>query len=59
VIVRDRSKAGKKADIWWIKEHYRSMRSYNQEGSALGVSRLIAIAGNNLARGLRLADLMA
>ena len=44
---------------WWIKERYRSMRGYNREGSALGVSRLIAFAGNNLARGLRLADLMA
>lgn len=44
---------------WWIKERYRSMRGYKQEHSALGVSRLIAFAGNNLARGLRLADLMA
>lgn len=44
---------------WWIKERYRSMRGYKQERSALGISRLIAFAGNNLARGLRLADLMA
>jgi transposase-like protein len=44
---------------WWIKERYRSMRGYKQEQSALGVSRLIACAGNHLARGLRLADLMA
>ncbi len=44
---------------WWIKERYRSMRGYKQGRSALGVSRLIAFAGNNLARGLRLADLMA
>jgi transposase-like protein len=44
---------------WWIKERYRPMRGYKQESSALGVSRLIAFAGNNLARGLRLADLMA
>lgn len=44
---------------WWIKELYRSMRGYKQTQSALGVSRLIAFAGNNLARGLRLADLMA
>jgi transposase-like protein len=43
---------------WWIKERYRSMRGYKQERSALGMSRLIALAGNNLARGLRLADLM-
>jgi hypothetical protein len=44
---------------WWIKERYRSMRGYKQTQSALGMSRLIAFAGNNLARGLRLADLMA
>ncbi|NTU56754.1 MAG: hypothetical protein HGA79_10940 [Anaerolineales bacterium] len=44
---------------WWIKERYRSMRGYKQEQSALGISRLIAFAGNNLDRGLRLADLMA
>jgi transposase-like protein len=44
---------------WWIKERYRSMRSYKQTQSALGISRLIAFAGNHLARGLRLADLMA
>jgi len=44
---------------WWIKERYRSMRGYKQAHSALGVSRLIALAGNHLARGLRLADLMA
>ena len=44
---------------WWIKERYRSMRGYKQEQSALGISRLIAFAGNQLARGLRLADLMA
>lgn len=43
---------------WWIKERYRSMRGYKQEHSALGVSRLIAFAGNHLLRGLRLADLM-
>jgi len=44
---------------WWIKERYRSMRGYKQQHSALGISRLIAFAENNLARGLRLADLMA
>lgn len=44
---------------WWIKERYRSMRGYKQTDSALGVSRLIACAGNHLTRGLRLADLMA
>jgi len=44
---------------WWIKERYRSMRGYKQKHAALGVSRLIAYAGNHLTRGLRLADLMA
>lgn len=44
---------------WWIKERYRSMRGYKQEQSALGLSRLIALAGNHLAEGLPLADLMA
>ena len=44
---------------WWIKERYRSMRGYKQAQSALGISRLIAFAGNHLARGLHLADLMA
>ena len=44
---------------WWIKERYRSMRGYKQAHSALGISRLIAFAGNHLATGLRLADLMA
>jgi transposase-like protein len=44
---------------WWIKERYRPMRGYKQEQSALGISRLIAFAGNHLAHGLHLADLMA
>jgi len=44
---------------WWIKERYRSMRGYKQAQVALDMSRLIALAGNNLACGLRLADLMA
>jgi hypothetical protein len=44
---------------WWIKERYRSMRGYKQGRSALGISRLIAFAGNNLSRGLNLADLLA
>ena len=43
---------------WWIKERYRSMRGCKQERSALGVSRLIALAGNHLSRGWRLDDLM-
>jgi hypothetical protein len=44
---------------WWIKERYRSMRGYKQTQSALGISRLISFAGNHLADGLRLAQLMA
>jgi transposase-like protein len=44
---------------WWIKERYRSMRGYKQGRTALGISRLIAFAGNNLSRGLNLADLLA
>jgi len=43
---------------WWIKERYRSMRGYKQVQSALGVSRLIALAGNHLKDGLPLTDLM-
>jgi hypothetical protein len=44
---------------WWIKERYRPMRGYKQSHSALGISRLIAFAGNHLSRGLCLADLLA
>lgn len=44
---------------WWVKERYRSMRSYKREQSALNVSRLIAHAGNHLSRGLDLASLLA
>jgi len=43
---------------WWIKERYRTMRGYKREQSALNVSRLIAFAGNHLARGLDLATLV-
>jgi hypothetical protein len=35
------------------------MRGYKQVQSALAMSRLIALAGNHLSRGLHLADLMA
>ncbi|MCZ7552555.1 MAG: hypothetical protein M5U05_08220 [Anaerolineales bacterium] len=59
VILDGTNNACERAIGWWIKERYRSMRGYKQERSALGVSRLIALAGNHLARGLRLADLMA
>jgi hypothetical protein len=44
---------------WWIKERYRSMRGYKREQSVLNVSRLIALAGNRLSRGLDLACLIA
>jgi hypothetical protein len=44
---------------WWIKERYRSMRGNKQVLSALGISRLIALAGNYLADGLPLAHMMA
>lgn len=59
VILDGTNNACERAIGWWIKERYRSMRGYKQTHSALGISRLIAFAGNNLARGLRLADLMA
>lgn len=44
---------------WWIKERYRSMKGYKREQSVLNVSRLLAFAGNHLAGGLDLADLIA
>ena len=44
---------------WWIKERYRSMRGYKRTQSALNLSRLMALAGNHLARGLLLTDLIA
>lgn len=33
---------------WWIKERYRTMRGYKQPQAAVGVSRLVAWAGNAL-----------
>lgn len=44
---------------WWVKERYRSMRGYKRVQSALNVSRLTAFAGNHLARGLNLSNLIA
>lgn len=44
---------------WWLKERYRSMRGYKQTHAALGLSRLLAFAGNQLKGSLRLGDLMA
>ena len=58
-ILDDANNNCERAIGWWIKERYRSMRGYKNEQSALGMSRLIAFAGNNLSLGLRLADLMA
>ena len=58
-VIDGTNNACERAIGWWIKERYRSMRGYKQVQSALGVSRLIALAGNNLAKGLRLADLVA
>jgi len=59
VILEGTNNGCERAIGWWIKERYRSMRGYKQPQSVLGISRLIALAGNNLAHGLRLADLMA
>jgi hypothetical protein len=50
---------GERSIGWWIKERYRSMRGYKSEQSVLKVSRLIALAGNRLSRGLDLASLIA
>ena len=50
--------ATERAIGWWIKERYRSMRSYKRTQSALNVSRLIAHCGNHLASGLDLATLI-
>jgi transposase-like protein len=33
---------------WWVKERYRTMRGYKQPQAAVGVSRLVAWAGNAL-----------
>jgi len=44
---------------WWVKERYRAMRGDTREQSAFHVSRLIAYAGNHLARGLNRACLIA
>jgi hypothetical protein len=44
---------------WWIKERYRSMRGYKCEQSVLNVTRLTALAGNRLSRGLDLTSLIA
>jgi hypothetical protein len=51
--------ANERAIGWWVKERYRTMRSYKREQSVLNVSRLIAYCGNNLAKGLVLASIIA
>ena len=43
---------------WWVKERYRTMRSYKRIQSALNVSRLIAHCGNHLSTSLNLATLL-
>jgi hypothetical protein len=58
-IIDGTNNACERAIGWWVKERSRPMRGYKQEQSVLGVSRLIAFAGNHLADGLCLADLMA
>lgn len=50
--------ATERAIGWWVKERYRSMRSYKRIQSALNVSRLIAYCGNHLTNGLELASLI-
>ena len=51
--------ADERAIGWWVKERYRTMRSYKREQSVLNVSRLIAFCGNHLSQGLDLASLIA
>lgn len=51
--------ADERAIGWWVKERYRTMRSYKREKSVLNVSRLIAFCGNNLSMGLDLATIIA
>lgn len=36
---------------WWVKERYRTMRSYKRAKSAVNISRLLAWAGNHLDQG--------
>jgi len=51
--------ADERAIGWWVKERYRTMRGYKRVLSVLNVSRLIAYCGNNLAKGLDLASMIA
>jgi transposase-like protein len=43
--------ASERAIGWWVKERYRTMRSYKRPKSAVNVSRLLAWCGNHLDRG--------
>jgi hypothetical protein len=52
--------AGERGIGWWIKERYRSMRSYKRVAAAVSVNRLLAFCGNFLGRGgLDLATIVA
>jgi transposase-like protein len=51
--------ADERAIGWWVKERYRTMRSYKREKSVLNVSRLIAFCGNHLSKGLDLTSIIA
>lgn len=51
--------ADERAIGWWVKERYRSMRTYKREQSAVNVSRLLAYCGNHLSQGLDLATIVA
>jgi len=43
--------ATERAIGWWVKERYRTMRTYKRRQSVLNVSRLIAWAGSHLKKG--------
>jgi transposase-like protein len=51
--------ADERAIGWWVKERYRTMRTYKRERSVVNVSRLIAYCGNHLSDSLNLASIVA
>jgi transposase-like protein len=51
--------ADERAIGWWVKERYRTMRTYKRPRSVLNISRLIAYSGNHLTHGLNLTTLVA
>jgi len=57
-IIDGTNNATERAIGWWVKEHYRTMRGYQREQSALNVSLLIAYCGNHLKEGVDLATLI-